>query len=92
MMLYPPRAPTQTPNPDHSRIRPIPSPTHRRHDPSFAQPIDAARNFPDPPLQPEGSEIRRSESYIYAVRKFSRHFGRSPDRLGIEDVRAYQLQ
>ena len=29
--------------------------------------------------------------YIYAVRKFSRHFGRSPDRLGIEDVRAYQL-
>jgi Phage integrase, N-terminal SAM-like domain len=25
------------------------------------------------------------------VRKFSRHFGKSPDRLGIEDVRAYQL-
>src|SRR5271167_1604704 len=31
------------------------------------------------------------QSYIYAVRKFSRHFGASPDRLGIEDVRAYQL-
>src|SRR5277367_2210034 len=31
------------------------------------------------------------QSYIYAVRKFSRHFGTSPDRLGIEDVRAYQL-
>ena len=31
------------------------------------------------------------QSDIYAVRKFSRHFGRSPDRLGIEDVRAYQL-
>jgi Phage integrase, N-terminal SAM-like domain len=31
------------------------------------------------------------QSYIYAVRKFSRHFGRSPDRLGIADVRAYQL-
>src|SRR5271168_4754131 len=31
------------------------------------------------------------QSYIYAVRKFSRHFGKSPDRLGIEDVRAYQL-
>ncbi len=30
-------------------------------------------------------------SYIYAVRKFSRHFGASPDRLSIEDVRAYQL-
>ena len=32
------------------------------------------------------------QSYIYAVRKFSRYFGVvSPDRLGIEDVRAYQL-
>ena len=32
------------------------------------------------------------QSYIYAVRKFSRYFGgASPDRLGIEDVRAYQL-
>jgi len=31
------------------------------------------------------------QSYIYAVRKFSRHSGASPDRLGIEDVRAYQL-
>lgn len=31
------------------------------------------------------------QSYIYAVAKFSRHFGRSPDRLGLEDVRSYQL-
>ena len=31
------------------------------------------------------------QSYIYAVAKFSRHFARSPDRLGLEDVRAYQL-
>lgn len=31
------------------------------------------------------------QSYVYAVAKFSRHFGRSPDRLGVEDVRAYQL-
>ena len=31
------------------------------------------------------------QSYIYAVRKFSRHFGASPDRLDVEDVRAYQL-
>ena len=30
------------------------------------------------------------QSYLYAVSKFSRHFGRSPDRLGVEDVRAYQ--
>jgi integrase/recombinase XerD len=31
------------------------------------------------------------QSYIYAVAKFSRHFDRSPDRLGLEDVHAYQL-
>ena len=31
------------------------------------------------------------QSYLYAVAKFSRHFGRSPDRLGLEDVRAYQV-
>ena len=30
-------------------------------------------------------------SYIHAVSKFSRYFGRSPDRLGLEDVRAYQV-
>jgi site-specific recombinase XerD len=31
------------------------------------------------------------QSYIHAVTKFSRYFGRSPDRLGLEDVRAYQV-
>lgn len=30
-------------------------------------------------------------SYIHAVAKFSRFFGRSPDRLGLEDVRAFQV-
>lgn len=30
-------------------------------------------------------------SYLHAVTKFSRHFGRSPDRLGPEDVRAFQV-
>ena len=30
-------------------------------------------------------------SYLHAVSRFSRHFGRSPDRLGLEDVRAYQV-
>ena len=32
------------------------------------------------------------QSYIYAVAKFSRHFNCPPDRLGMEDVRAYQLK
>ena len=31
------------------------------------------------------------QSYVYAVANFSRHFGRSPDKLGFEQVRAYQL-
>jgi integrase len=30
-------------------------------------------------------------SYLYAVAKFSRFFGRSPDRLGVEDVRTFQV-
>jgi integrase/recombinase XerD len=30
-------------------------------------------------------------SYIHAVSKFSRHFGRSPDRLGLDDVHAFQV-
>lgn len=30
-------------------------------------------------------------SYVHAVAKFSRHFGRSPERLGLEDVRAFQV-
>jgi Phage integrase, N-terminal SAM-like domain len=35
---------------------------------------------------------RQPNHHISArVTKFSRHFGRSPDRLGIEEVRAYQL-
>ena len=28
-------------------------------------------------------------SYIHNIKKFSQHFGRSPDCLGLEDVRAY---
>ena len=30
-------------------------------------------------------------SYLHAVAKCSRYFGRSPDRLDIEDVRAFQV-
>ena len=30
-------------------------------------------------------------SYLHAVAKFSLYFGRSPDRLDVEDVRAYQV-
>jgi integrase/recombinase XerD len=30
-------------------------------------------------------------SYVHAVAKFSRYFGRAPDRLGLEEVRAFQV-
>jgi hypothetical protein len=30
-------------------------------------------------------------SYLHAVTKFSRHFGCQPDRLGLEDVRSFQV-
>jgi integrase/recombinase XerD len=33
----------------------------------------------------------RQRYYLHAVAKFSRYFGRSPDRLGLEDVRAFQV-
>ena len=33
----------------------------------------------------------RQRSYVHAVSKFSRYFGRSPDRLGLKDVRAFQV-
>ena len=32
------------------------------------------------------------QSYLNAVSKFSRYFGRSPDRLGLEDVSFIWLQ
>ena len=35
--------------------------------------------------------LATQQSYIYAIAKFSRHFGCSPDRLSLEQVRAYQL-
>ena len=31
------------------------------------------------------------QSYVYAVANFGRHFGRSPDQLGLDEVRTYQL-
>jgi len=32
------------------------------------------------------------QSYLNAVSKFSRYFGRSPDRLRLEDVHAFQVR
>ena len=30
-------------------------------------------------------------SYLHAVKSYNSYFGRSPERLGLEDVRAYQV-
>ena len=37
------------------------------------------------------SPATQRSSYLYAVTKFSRYFRRSPDRLSVEDVRAFQV-
>jgi hypothetical protein len=29
--------------------------------------------------------------YVHAISKFARHFNRSPDRLGLGEIRAYQI-
>jgi len=34
---------------------------------------------------------RTIEAYVSRIAQFARHFGRSPDQLGMEEVRAYQL-
>ena len=34
---------------------------------------------------------RTLETYLHHVLRFSRHFGRSPDQLGPEEIRTYQL-
>jgi integrase/recombinase XerD len=35
--------------------------------------------------------LATQQSYLSAVAKFSRYFGRSPDCLGLEDVHAFQV-
>ena len=34
---------------------------------------------------------RTQRCYVHAVAKFAQHFNRSPDRLGLAEVRAYQI-
>jgi integrase/recombinase XerD len=42
-------------------------------------------------LQVRNLSPATQQSYVYAVAKFSRFFRCSPDRLGVGEVRAYQL-
>ena len=34
---------------------------------------------------------RTQRCYVHAVAKFAQHFNRSPDRLGLAEIRAYQI-
>jgi len=42
-------------------------------------------------LQVRNYSPRTVECYVYHVASFAKHFGRSPDQLGPEEVRAYQV-
>ena len=35
---------------------------------------------------------RTIEAYVAGVARFAKHFGRSPEQLGTEDIRTFQLQ
>jgi integrase/recombinase XerD len=58
---------------------------------STAKPISALRRRMIEDMTIRNLSPTTQRSYINAVEGYSRYFGRSPDRLGLEDVRAYQV-
>lgn len=65
-------------------------------------PLDPSTHPVSPPISPlrrrmiDDMTIRNmspatQRSYLHAVKGFNAYFGRSPERLGLEDVRAYQV-
>ena len=58
---------------------------------STAKPISTLRRRMIEDMTIRNLSPTTQRSYIHAVGGYSRYFGRSPDRLGLEDVRAYQV-
>ena len=42
-------------------------------------------------LQIRGRAVNTQRSYIEKIKHFAEHFGKSPERLGPEEIRAYQV-
>jgi len=42
-------------------------------------------------MKPRNLSPVTQRCYVHAVAKFARYFNRSPDRLGLTDVRTYQI-
>ena len=63
---------------------------------SLRQEFPDGRDEPSPPAHDRGHDRPQlspatQRSYISAVAKFSRYFGRSPDKLTLDDVHAFQV-
>ena len=52
------------------------------------QPISPLRRRMIEDMTVRNFSLSTQQSYAYAVANFSRHFGRSPDKLGLEEGRA----
>ena len=58
---------------------------------STAKPVSTLRRRMIEDMTIRNLSPATQRSYIHAVEGYGRYFGRSPDRLGLEDVRAYQV-
>ena len=59
--------------------------------PSVVKPISPLRRRMIDDMTIRNLSPTTQRSYLHAVEAYSRYFGRSPDQLGLEDVRAYQV-
>jgi hypothetical protein len=65
-------------------------PSHQEFPMNEAKPMSARRRRMIDDMTLRNLSPATQRSYSHAVTKFSRRFGCPPDRLGLEDVRAFQ--